>query len=114
MARMRYHWNNDLKVYFYKMKGSNKVIYNYDNPNEFGTVNVEEQHVEDQVHHVDTDMVDTHHDDDYAWLHDPKQYEDPHGWCQWQPNSWTQHGTTYGSYSSVGSSDEESYIITLL
>lgn len=59
------------------MKGSGKIIYNYDDHVEFVIVNVEEQHVEDQVHLVDTYMDDTHHDDDYAWLHDEEQYEDP-------------------------------------
>lgn len=29
-----YYWDDTLKVYFYKMKGSGKVIYNYDDPTE--------------------------------------------------------------------------------
>lgn len=73
-----------------------------------------EEQVEDQVHHMDTYMTDTHHGDEYAWLRDAKQPEDPQGWGQWQHNSWTQHGTTYGNYYGVCSSGEESSIITLL
>lgn len=42
MRHMRYHWDNDLKVYYYKMKGSGKVIYNYDDTTEFGICNVDE------------------------------------------------------------------------
>lgn len=44
---------------------------------------VDEQQVKEQVHHVDTDMIDTHHDDDHYWLCDEEQHEDPHGWGQW-------------------------------
>lgn len=94
--------------------GSGKVIYNYDDPAEFGLVIVEEHSVEDQDHHVDTEMADTYHDYDSVWLHDEEKHEDTQGWGQWQQNSWTQHGTTYGNNSGVGSSGEESSIITLL
>lgn len=69
MRHMGYHWDDNLKVYLYKMKGFCKVIYNYNDPVEFGTTNIEEKQVEDQVHLVDTDMDDTHHDDNYAFLH---------------------------------------------
>lgn len=47
------------------MKGSSKVICNYDDPTQFGIGFIDEQQVEEQVHHVDTDMVDTNHDDDH-------------------------------------------------
>lgn len=63
---------------------------------------------------MDTNMVDTHHDDDYAWLCDVEQHDGPQGWGKWQHNSLTQRGPTYGNYSGVGSSGEESSIITLL
>lgn len=69
--------------------------------------------MEDQVHHVETEMDDTHHDD-YAWLHDEEQHEDKGRWGQSQQNSWIQHDTTYGNNSGVGSSGEESSIFTLL
>lgn len=39
MRHMGYHWDDNFKVYFYKMKGSGMVIYNYDDPAEFGTIN---------------------------------------------------------------------------
>lgn len=39
MTNMGFHWDNNLKVDFYRMKGSDKVIYNYDDPAEFGLVN---------------------------------------------------------------------------
>lgn len=42
------------------------------------------------------------------------EHEHPQGWGQWKQNSWIQHGTTYGHYSGVGSSGEESSILTLL
>lgn len=74
---MGYHWDNDLKVYYYKMKGSGKFIYNYDDPVEFGTGNVDEQQVEDQVHHVDTNIVDTHHDDNHDWQRGVEEHEKP-------------------------------------
>ena len=77
MTHMGYHWYNYLKVYFNKIKGPSKVIYNYDDPDEFRTTNVEEQYVEDQAHHVDTNMDDTHHDDDCAWLYDTEKHEEP-------------------------------------
>lgn len=51
---MGYHWDNNLKDYFYRMKGSGKVIYNYDSPAEFGPVIVEEQPGKDPYHHLDT------------------------------------------------------------
>lgn len=115
MTHMEYHWYNGLKVYFNKTKGSGRVVYSYDDPAEFGIVNAKEQQVEEQVHHVDIDMVDTHHDDDHhAWLRDEVQHEDPQGWGQWRHNSWTQHGTSYGHDSSVDLSGKEYSIITLL
>lgn len=36
MKHMGYHWNDDIKVYYYKIKGSSKIIYNYDDSDEFG------------------------------------------------------------------------------
>lgn len=114
MRHLVYHWDANHNVYFYRMKGFDKVIYNYDDPAEFNTTNVDEQHVEEQVHHVETDMVDTHHDDDHDWQHDAEEHEDPQGWGQWKQNSWTQHDMTYGHYSGVGSSGDESSILILL
>lgn len=45
MRHLGYHWDTKLKVCFYKMKGFSKVIYNYDDLDEFGTNFVDEQHV---------------------------------------------------------------------
>lgn len=87
MSNMGYHWDDNLKAYYYCKKRSSKLIYNYDEPAEFGTVHVKKQQVEDQVHHVDTSMADPHHDEDYAWLRDVEKNEDPQGWGQWQHNS---------------------------
>lgn len=64
MTNIGYHMDDNLKVYFYRMKGSGKIIYNYDDPTEFGLVIVEEQPVEDPHHHVNAEMDDTHHEDD--------------------------------------------------
>lgn len=107
---MRYHWDDDLKVHYYKMKGSGKIIYNYNDLTEFG---IDERQIEEQVPNMDADMVDTHIDDDNAWQGGANKYEDPQGWSQWQQNSWTQHGTTYDNYFS-GSTGDESFILTLL
>lgn len=114
MTNMGCHWDNNLKVYIYRMKRSSKVIYNYDDPTEFGHVNVEEKPVEDQDRHVDTKIDDTHHANDYTWLCYEEQHEDLQGWGQWQQNSCTQHDTTYGNNSRVDSSGEESSIIPLM
>lgn len=84
------------------MKGSGKVIYNYDDPAEFSLAIVEEQLLEDPHYQVDMKMVDTHHGDDEAWLCDEEQHEDPQEWGHWQQNSWTQHGTSYCYNPRVG------------
>lgn len=84
MRHLDYHWDANLKVYFYKMKWSGKVIYNYDDPTEFGTTFVDEQQVEEQAYNVDANMDDNHHDDDQDWQHVADEHEDPHGWSQWQ------------------------------
>lgn len=54
MTNMGYHWDANIKTYFYRMKGSGKITYNYDDPTKFGPVIVEKQPVEDPHHHVDT------------------------------------------------------------
>lgn len=64
MSNMRYHWYDTLKAYFYRMKRFGKVIYNYDDPAEFGLVIDEEQPVKDPHPHVDMDMANNHHEDD--------------------------------------------------
>lgn len=81
MTNMSYHWDNVNKVYFYQMKGFGKIIYNYDDSNEFVTINVEEKLVDDQDHHMDAKMADIIHVEDEAWLHDEtyRQNEDPQG-----------------------------------
>lgn len=35
--------------------------------------------MEEQVHHVETNMVDTNLEDDEAWLHDEEQHETRRG-----------------------------------
>lgn len=79
MTNMGYHWDNVNKVYFNRVKGSGKIIYNYDDPNEFALVNIEEQLVDDNDHHVDAKMEDTNHGEDKVWLQDTicQQQEDP-------------------------------------
>lgn len=52
------------------MKGSGKIVYNYVDLNEFASVNVEEQLVDDLNHHVYVEMMDTNHEEDDTWLHD--------------------------------------------
>lgn len=42
MTNMGYHWDNVNNAYFYLVKGFSKIIYNYDDPNEFAPTNVEE------------------------------------------------------------------------
>lgn len=49
MTNLGYHWDNVNKVYFYQVKGFGTIIYNYDDPNEFALVNVEEKPVNDHV-----------------------------------------------------------------
>lgn len=84
LTNMGYHWDDINKVYFYHMKGSGKVIYNYDDSTEFGPANVEEQPIDDQAHHVDTKKVDTNHEDDEVWLHVKEKHEDPQERGQWK------------------------------
>lgn len=64
MKHMGYHWDEDLKVYYYKMKGSCKIIYNYDDSTKFG---IDERQVEEQALDIDANMVDTQLDNDNAW-----------------------------------------------
>ena len=59
-------------------------------------------------------MVDTQCNDGHDWQCDAQEHEYLQGWGQWQQKSWTQHGKTYGNYSSASSSGEESYITILL
>lgn len=61
MKYMRYHWDDYLKVYYYKMKGFSKIVYNYDDSTEF---DIDERQVEEQAPNMDTDMVDAHLDVD--------------------------------------------------
>lgn len=111
MKHMGYPWDDDLKVYYYKMKGFGKIICNYDDSTEFG---IDERQVEEQVPNVDAYMVDTHIDDDNAWQGGVAEYEDPQGQGQRQQNSWTQHGTTYRNPSGIVSTSDESPILTQL
>lgn len=56
-----------------------KVVYNYDDLAEFDTIFVDEQQVEEKAYNVDTDMVNTHHDDEdpQGWQHVVDEHEDP-------------------------------------
>lgn len=49
---MGYHWDDDLKVCYYRVKGSGRVIYNYDDPNEFDPINEEQLVEEDDQQHA--------------------------------------------------------------
>lgn len=91
MLKMGYHWDDLNKVYLYRIKGPDKMTYNYDDPNEFSLVIVEEQPVDNQDHYVDSEMEDIIHEEDEVWLHGAtyQQNEDSQGWGQWQQNSWT-------------------------
>lgn len=65
MRHMGYHWDNDLNVYYYNMKGSSKVIYNYDDPSDWiWYIFIDEHQVEEQAQNIDADTVDTPHDDE--------------------------------------------------
>lgn len=44
MKHIGYHWDGDLKIYYYRMKGSGKIVYNYDDLVEFG---IDELYVEE-------------------------------------------------------------------
>lgn len=101
-------------IYFYRMKGSSKVIYNYDDANEFAPFIIANQLVDKQDHHVDMEMKVTHHEDYEAWLHGEEKHEDSQGWDQWKQNSWTQRGAAYGNNSGIGSSGDVYSIITML
>lgn len=61
-------------------------------------------------------MADTSHEEDEVWLHNVtyQQHEDLQVWDQWQQNYWTHYGTTYGDDSGIGSSGDESTIITMI
>ena len=91
------------------MKGYDKVIYNYDDLDEFGTNFVDKQQVDEQAHNMDVNMVNTHHDDadTQGWKHVADEHEDPQGWGQWQRNSWTQHAITYSHCFGVGLTGKE-------
>lgn len=41
MTLMGYFWDKENKVYYYRMKGIGKIIYNYDDPAEFALANEE-------------------------------------------------------------------------
>lgn len=59
MKYMGYHFDKYLKVYYYKMKGSGKVIYNYDDPTEYGIAMTNEYQVEEPDQNMDDDMVNS-------------------------------------------------------
>ncbi|KAI5387081.1 hypothetical protein KIW84_073293 [Lathyrus oleraceus] len=79
------------------MKGSDRIICNYDDPAKFG---IDDQQVEEQIPNVDVYMIDTHLDNDSDWKGGVIEHEDPQGWAQWQQNSSTRHDNTYVNYSS--------------
>lgn len=55
MKHMGYRWDSNLNVYYYKMNGSDKIVYNYDDLTE---IEFEGPQVEEQVLHEDADMVE--------------------------------------------------------
>lgn len=113
---MGYHWDKDLKVYFYKMKVSVKVIYNYDDPAEYGIAMIDKHQVEEPNQNVDADIVDSQYanEDPPEWQGFASSHENSQGWGQWQLNSWIQHGTTYVNPYDIGSYGVDSSILTFL
>src|SRR3954470_22661440 len=75
---MGYHWNPVRKTYYLIQKGTGKVIYNYDDPTEFGNNagNEEEGLDQDNANDDDHHMEDVAQDTDANWRYVPPQQED--------------------------------------